>query len=46
MRKELRDILKLCSKMVNLPILTLLEKLDQVYGDFIQLDNYIEIKDK
>jgi len=31
--------------MVNLPIKTLLERLDQVSGDFAQLDNYIETKD-
>jgi hypothetical protein len=31
--------------MVNVPIKTLLEKLDQVSGDFVQLDNYIETKD-
>ena len=43
--KELNDIMKLYSKMVNIPIKTLLEKLDQVSGDFLQLDNYIETKD-
>lgn len=43
--KELNDILKLYSKMVNIPIKTLLERLDQVSGDFLQLDNYIETKD-
>lgn len=43
--KELNEIMKLYSKMVNIPIRTLLEKLDQVSGDFIQLDNYIESKD-
>ena len=43
--KELNDILKIYSKMVNIPIKTLLEKLDQVSGDFTQLDNYIETKD-
>jgi hypothetical protein len=31
--------------MVNVPIKTLLEWLDQVSGDFVQLDNYIETKD-
>jgi len=31
--------------MVNIPIKTLLERLDQVSGDFIQLDNFIETKD-
>ena len=43
--KELNDIMKLYAKMVNVPIRTLLEKLDQVSGDFMQLDNYIETKD-
>jgi hypothetical protein len=43
--KELNDILKLYSKMVNVPIKTLLERLDQVSGDFLQLDNYLETKD-
>ena len=43
--KELNDILKLYSKMVNVPIKTLLERLDQVSGDFTQLDNFIESKD-
>lgn len=43
--KELNDILKLYSKMVNVPIKTLLERLDQVSGDFLQLDNFIENKD-
>lgn len=31
--------------MVNVPIKTLLERLDQVSGDFLQLDNYLETKD-
>lgn len=31
--------------MVNVPIKTLLERLDQVSGDFVQLDNFIELKD-
>lgn len=43
--KELNEILKLYSKMVNVPIRTLLERLDQVSGDFTQLDNFIESKD-
>jgi hypothetical protein len=43
--KNLNDILKLYSKMVNIPIKTLLERLDQVSGDFLQLDNFIETKD-
>ena len=37
--------MKLYSKMVNIPIKTLLEKLDQLSGDFLQLDNFIETKD-
>lgn len=43
--KELNDILKLYSRMVNVPIKTLLERLDQVSGDFTQLDNFVESKD-
>lgn len=39
--KELYKILKLYSKMVNIPIKTLLERLDQVSGDFTQLDNFV-----
>ena len=31
--------------MVNIPNKVLLEKLDQLSGDFLQLDNYIESKD-
>jgi hypothetical protein len=31
--------------MVNVPIKTLLERLDQVSGDFLYLDNFIETKD-
>lgn len=31
--------------MVGMPIKTLLERLDQVSGDFVQLDNFIETKD-
>lgn len=37
--------MKWYSKMVNVPCKTLLERLDQVSGDFIQLDNFIETKD-
>ena len=43
--KELNDILKLYSKMVNISNKVLLEKLDQLSGDFLALDNYIETKD-
>jgi hypothetical protein len=31
--------------MVNVPIKTLAEKLDQLSGDLVELDNYIESKD-
>ena len=43
--KELSEILKLYSKMVNVPVQTLTEKLDQLSGDITELDNYIETKD-
>jgi hypothetical protein len=43
--KELNDVLRIYSKMVNMPIKTLLEKLDQVSGDLVELDTYIETKD-
>ena len=31
--------------MVNVPVKTLAEKLDQLSGDLVELDNYIETKD-
>ncbi len=31
--------------MVNIPIKTLASKLDQLSGDLVALDNYIETKD-
>jgi len=31
--------------MVNIPVRTLIEKLDQLSGDLVELDNYIETKD-
>ena len=31
--------------MVNIPVKTLTEKLDQLSGDLVALDNYIETKD-
>ena len=31
--------------MVNVPVKTLTEKLDQLSGDLVALDNYIETKD-
>lgn len=31
--------------MVNYPVKTLVEKLDQLSGDLVALDNYIETKD-
>lgn len=43
--KELNEVLKLYSKMVNTPIKTLAQKLDQLSGDLVELDNYIETKD-
>lgn len=43
--KQLNEVIKVYSKMVNVPIKTLLEWLDQVSGDFVQLDNFIETKD-
>lgn len=43
--KELSDVLKLYSKMVNVPVKTLTEKLDQLSGDLVALDHYIETKD-
>lgn len=43
--KELSEVLKLYSKMVNVPMRVLVEKLDQVSGDLVELDNYIETKD-
>ena len=43
--KDLNEVMKMYSRMVNIPIKTLLEKLDQVSGDFNQLDAYIESKD-
>ena len=33
------------SRMVNIPVKTLLEWLDQVSGDFCVLDAYVETKD-
>ena len=43
--KELNEVLKLYSKMVNIPVQTLTEKLDQLSGDIVDLDNYVETKD-
>ena len=43
--KELNEVLRMYSKMVNISIKNLLEKLDQVSGDLVELDNYIETKD-
>ena len=31
--------------MVNIPVKVLTEKLDQLSGDLVSLDNYIETKD-
>jgi hypothetical protein len=38
-------VIKLYSKMVNIPARTLIEKLDQLSGNLVELDNYIETKD-
>jgi hypothetical protein len=38
---ELNNILKIYTKMVNIPIKTLLQKLDEASGDFVILDNYV-----
>ena len=34
--------MKVYTKMVNLPIKTLLRKLDEASGDFVILDNFVE----
>ena len=39
---ELNNIMKVYTKMVNLPIKTLLRKLDEASGDFVILDNFVE----
>ena len=43
--KELNEVLRIYSKMVNMSHSSLLEKLDQVSGDLVELDTYIETKD-
>jgi hypothetical protein len=43
--RELSEVIKLYSKMVNVSVKTLTEKLDQLSGDLVALDNYIETKD-
>lgn len=43
--RELSDVLKLYSKMINMPVKTLAEKLDQLSGDLVALDSYIETRD-
>lgn len=43
--KELNEVLRIYSKMVNIPVKDLLEKLDKLSGDLVALDNYIETKD-
>jgi len=43
--KELNEVLRIYSKMVNIPVKDLLEKLDKLSGDLVTLDNYIETKD-
>jgi len=41
----LNEVLRIYSKMVNVPVKDLLEKLDKLSGDLVSLDNYIETKD-
>jgi hypothetical protein len=43
--KELNEVLRIYSKMVNIPVRDLLEKLDKLSGDLVALDNYVETKD-
>lgn len=43
--KELNEVLRIYSKIVNIPVKDLLEKLDKLSGDLVALDNYIETKD-
>ena len=43
--KELNEVLRIYSKMVNMPVKTLLQRLDQLSGDLVDLDTYIETKD-
>ena len=43
--KELHETLRVYSKMVDIPMKVLLAKLDQVSGDLIELDKYVETKD-
>lgn len=44
--KELNEVLRIYSKMVNIPVRDLLEKLDKLSGDLVALDSYIETKDE
>ena len=44
--KELNEVLRIYSKMVNIPVKDLLEKLDKLSGDLVALDSYIETKDE
>jgi len=43
--KELNEVLRIYSRMVNIPVKDLLDKLDRLSGDIVALDNYIESKD-
>lgn len=43
--KELNETLRAYSKMVNIPLKTLVQKLHQVSGDLVELDKYVETKD-
>ena len=39
---ELNNIMKIYTRMVNIPIKTLLRMLDEASGDFLVLDNFVE----
>lgn len=42
---ELNNVLSVYSKVVGMPVKALLEKLDEVSGDLIALDKYVETRD-
>ena len=42
---ELNNILSIYSKVMNVPVKFLLEKLDEVSGDLLALDKYVETRD-
>jgi hypothetical protein len=43
--KELSEVVKFYSKMVKIPPRALIEKLDQLSGSFVDLDDYLETRD-